>query len=310
MKSTPMFFLAIVVAGLLYACSEKSKNEKSRVNVPTANSVASQAADSVQVRMPSSSAAVETGKDTTRKFIRTADLKFKVKNVVNTTYAIEDIVNLNEGFVTYTNLYSTVNSKSTIAVSVDSSLETTYYTVVNSMTLRVPNTKLDTALKSIATLIDYMDYRVIRADDVALQILTNKLTQQRIAKNEQRLTNAIDNRGKKLNETSSAEELLLNKQAQMDQAKISNLSLQDQISYSTVTLNLYQRESVMRELIPNNQNITAYTPALGKRLMDALKDGWEAVEAILVVVAECWWLVVLGLLGYLAYRRYRTWEKL
>ena len=39
----------------------------------------------------SSSAAVEK-KDSTRKFVRTADLKFKVKNVPQTTYAIENIV--------------------------------------------------------------------------------------------------------------------------------------------------------------------------------------------------------------------------
>ena len=136
-------------------------------------------------------------------------MKFKVKSVIKSTYDIENITNKLGGFVTYTNLSSIINNVTTIAVSADSSLETTYYTVTNSIILRVPNTKLDTTLKEISKNIDYLDFRIIKAEDVALQILSNNLTQKRSAKNEERLTNAIDNKGKKLNETTTAEEILL-----------------------------------------------------------------------------------------------------
>lgn len=296
MKLKPTFLLTVVFAALLFACSQNRKEMRSVDESPKTESTPTQAI--------SSSAAVENGKDSIRKFIRTADLKFKVKSVVNATYAIENITNEQGGFVTYTNLSSTTNNKTTIAVSADSSLETIYYTVVNSMTLRVPNTKLDTTLKSIATLIDYLDFRVIRADDVALQLFSNKLTQERVAKNEERLANAIDNRGKKLKETTAAEELLLNKQEQRDQAKISNFSLYDQISYSTVTLNIYQHEAIHREMIYNDKNITAYTPALGSRILEALKAGWEVVESIIVFFAEIWWLLLLVLSVFVLYRKF------
>ena len=159
------------------------------------------AADSTAVQSVSSSAAVEKGKDSTRKFVRTAELKFKVNSVIKSTYDIEDITNQQGGFVTYTNLTSTINNVTTTPISEDSSLETTSYVVTNTITLRVPNTKLDTTLKEIARNIEYLDYRIIKAEDVALQILSNNLTQKRAAKNEERLTNAIDNRGRKLNET-------------------------------------------------------------------------------------------------------------
>ena len=46
----------------------------------------------------SSSAAVVT-KDSTRKFIRTADIKFRVNNVRSSTLKIEDIVGEHNGFV-------------------------------------------------------------------------------------------------------------------------------------------------------------------------------------------------------------------
>ena len=78
--------------------------------------------DSVTAKSVSSSAAVENGKDTTHKFVRTADLKFKVKSVIKSTYDIEDITNQQGGFVTYTKLTSNINNVSTTAISTDSSL--------------------------------------------------------------------------------------------------------------------------------------------------------------------------------------------
>jgi len=261
-------------------------------------------ADSTSNAFISSSAAVENGKDTTRRFIRTADLKFKVKSVIKSTYDIENITNRQGGFVTFTNLTSNINNVTNTAVSADSSLETTYYTVTNSITLRVPNTKLDTTLKEISNNIDYLDYRVIKAEDVALQILSNNLTQKRSAKNEERLTNAIDNRGKKLNETTVAEEILLSKQEQADNAKISNLSLTDQIKFSTINLSIYQRQTIKRELISNDKNIDAYEPSFGNKILEALKFGWDILETFIVFLTKLWGLFLFTIVVYFVYKKY------
>lgn len=144
----------------------------------------------------SSSAAVENKKDTLRKFIRTADLKFKVKDVARATYAIEDIAARFNGFVSYTNLFSTITNQTTIPVSKDSSLETIYYVVQNNMTLRVPNVKLDSTLKALPPLIDYLDHRIIQADDVHLQLLENRLKKERVTNSRERITQAVDDKGK------------------------------------------------------------------------------------------------------------------
>lgn len=253
----------------------------------------------------SSSAAVENSKDTTRKFIRTADLRFKVKNVIQSTYDIEDIVSKQGGFVTSTELTSNIDYVTTTSVSADSTLESTYYMVTNAMTLRVPNTKLDTTLKEISRNIEFLDSRVIKAQDVALDILSNNLTQKRLAKNEGRLINAIDNRGKKLNETANAEELLLSKQEEADHSKISNLSLADQINFSTINLLIYQRQAVKYELIPNNKNIDAYTPSLGNRLLESLKFGWDILEGLLIFLIKCWGVFLFALIAYFVYKKYK-----
>ena len=131
---TPKIILGLGLLILTFSCSRQGREEAEKGTV----------ADSISNTFISSSAAVENGKDSTRRFIRTAELKFKVKSVIKSTYDIEDITNRQGGFVTYTNLTSDINNVTTIAVSADSTLETTYYTVTNSIKIRVPNTKLDT----------------------------------------------------------------------------------------------------------------------------------------------------------------------
>ena len=252
----------------------------------------------------SSSAAVENNKDTTRRFIRTADLKFKVKSVLQSTYDIEAITTRQGGFVTYTNLNSKVDYMTTTTVSADSSLETTYFTVSNSMIVRVPNTLLDTTLKEIARNIYYLDHRIIKADDVALQVFANDLTQKRATKNEGRLEKAIENRGKKLNETTSAEEVLWRKQEQSDQAKIANLSLADQVNFSTVNISIYQRQTIKRELISNDKDITAYEPGFGSKLLESIVFGWSMLEAFIVFLMRLWAVFLFLLAAYFLYKRF------
>ncbi len=261
-------------------------------------------ADSTSNAFISSSAAIENSKDPEWKFIRTADLKFKVKSVIKTTYDIESITGRNGGFVTNTHLASEITNVSNTPVSADSSLETTSYTVTNSITIRVPNSSLDTTLKEIAKNIEYLDYRIIKADDVALQMLSNTLAQKRAAKNEERIANAIDERGKKLSETTQAEETLLSKQEQADNIMISNLSLSDQVKFSTINLAIYQRQTIKRELISNDRNIEAYTPGLGSKLVDSFKFGWDILEAFLVFLAKGWAFLFLAMAGFIVYKKF------
>lgn len=253
----------------------------------------------------SSSAAVENKKDTTHKFIRTADVKCKVKSVIKSTVIIEDFAIQQNGFVTLSNLTQDVSRHTVIPVSQDSALETTYYVAKNDLIIRVPNTKLDTFLKQIATQIEFLDYRIIKANDVGLQLLENKITQQRIKKHEERLTKAIDEKAKKLIETSLAEENVLNKQEQADNAMISNLSLNDQINYSTVSIQLYQKETIKRELVENEKNTKAYEPSLWHKTQEALISGWYIFEAILLFLINAWAFLLIAVIIYLVYRRYR-----
>ena len=284
----------LVIIALLFSC-KKADYASSEETADYKTS-----ADSTAV---SSSAAVEK-KDSKQKFIRIADIKFKVKNVVKSTYAIENATQKFGGFVTYTNLQSNIHDQIKTKISQDSTLETTKYTVENNITIRVPNTQLDTVIKTIAKQIDFLDFRVIKADDVSLKLLSNQLSQKRSTNTEKRVEKAIDDKGKKINDIMEAENTLANRKEANDNRTIDNLSLQDQINFSTVTLQLYQNETIRQEIMPSEKNSDAYKPNLGIQVLDSLKNGWYILESIFVFIINLWPFILIGFGTFFLYKKY------
>ncbi|KIA97555.1 hypothetical protein OA93_13580 [Flavobacterium sp. KMS] len=294
MKTIAKFGMTtVVIIALLFSC----KKADTSLEDSAAESAAS-TADTI-----SSSAAVEK-KDSDRKFIRTADIKFKVKNVAKSTYAIENATTKFGGFVTYTNLQSTVQDEIQTKISQDSTLQTTKYSVVNDITIRVPNTQLDTVIKIIAKQIDFLDYRVIKADDVSLKLLSNQLAQNRSAENSKRIENAINTKGKKINDVMEAENTLAAQKEQNDSSKIEKLSLKDQINFSTITLQLYQNQSLKQEVVASIKDNNSYKPNIGIEIIDALKSGWYLLQGIIVFFINIWPFILIGTGGFFVYRKY------
>jgi Domain of unknown function (DUF4349) len=312
MKASTAAFTATVLVTLIFTgCSKNVKDKEPTVISKTTVTKIDKAEPPAPPAGPaheepmSSSAAVENNRDSIHQFIRTADAKFKVDNVARATYRIEDITRQLGGYVSYTNLTSKVNSKYTIAVSADSSLQTTNYEVQNSMIIRVPNTMLDTALKALAPLVAYLDYRQVKANDVALQLLANRLKQARIAKNESRMIVDIDENRKKLSETTDARETLLNHQEQADNARIDNLSVTDQVKFSTINLSLYQDVASEKTMVFNEKSVTPYQPGLLTQVAEAAQFGWNLFTTILVFAVRIWPLLFIGLALSFGYRRFR-----
>ena len=289
------YLLLSVILCSIFSCNQNQKDNKETQNL---------VADSSLPQVNKTNEVEDKKELPNRAFLKTADIKFKVKDVISSTYNIENICNRQGGFVTYSNLASTNNKKELVPVSVDSSIEINNYTVSNSITIRVPNNKLDTVLKDIAANVDYLDCRIIKADDVSLQLLANRLTQNRIKQNENRLIKAIDNNNKKLIEITAAEDLLLSKQQQSDNSKIENLSLTDQVNYSTVNLSIYQNDVTKRTMSASEKAIKRYEPGFGSKMAESILFGWTIVMEILIFFSKFWAILLGALLIYFLYKKF------
>lgn len=277
--------LVPVLSIFLFGCGanmeERFASENAKAEMDSVRSVAT------------SNAAVVGKADSTHTFIRTADIKFKVKDVKQSTFDIEDLVAKHNGYITYTNLSSNISYQNKVQISEDSCKERTYYVVDNSVTMRIPNTELDAVLRGLAPFMDFLDHRTIKADDIKYTLLSTQLAEKRYKNYKQRYTKAIDTKGKKLKETVIAEETLATSEQIADNKTIESLELMDQVNYSTVTLYIYQPQTIKEALVANEKTIAPYVPSFGERLGGAFKDGWFVFEQIILFFVNIWGVLVL-----------------
>ena len=311
------FGIVAIIALLMWSCSQnryEDNMEMPSMAIEMPETIYEESIPGEQNYSPeayiSSSAALENPNDTTRKMIRTANIKFKVKDVIKATYSIENIAVKHDGFVENTNLTSQINYKKDTKVMEDSALITSYYTVINTIILRVPNFRLDTVLKEIAQFVDFMDYRIIDARDVTLDLLSKTLEQNRLARYDSRMTNAIDSKGTRLNDVNNAENNLLNKQAQADEAKLAYLQIIDKIKFSTITLYLYQNQSIKYEVVAKEKTIKPYSTPFGDRFIEALIFGWTIVVEFFLFLINIWSIILIAVFVILGVKYFKKRKKI
>lgn len=249
----------------------------------------------------SSAAATVTDRDGMR-FVRTADIRFQVRDVAEATYEMEDITTRYGGFVTSTDLHSTVERQETVPVSEDSSLEVTWYTVENNITLRLPADRMDSALRAMTPLVGFLDHRIIRADEVSGQLLAEQLRQQRNATHERRMDQALQEHQAHSAQLTEVAESALSARERADEAMLAARTMEHQIRYSTLHFVVYQHEASRRLRVATPKALPHYERPLLLEAYEALQDGWYILRHVLVFVIRAWAFVLAGILGYMLYR--------
>ena len=289
--------LAFCVAlGLTAGCAPSKSEWEAKEKVKT---------DSLSVLTQAviSSSAMPNLKDSLHKFIRTVHVKCKVHNVIQSTGIIEDAASKWQGYVCLSNLHQEAEPVTKTAISSDSTLENTYYTSQNEMLIRVPNEKLDSFLKEMAAQVQFLDFRIIQANDVGLICWENNRKEQRIQKYVVRMEKGIDEKGKKLPEINRAEESLLAKQEQADNSLLANLSLNDQVTYSTVNLTLYQRQNVFREWVGNETRFKEFESGFFHKIKNAFVSGCLYFELVLLFLIRYWLFILCFSMFFYFYKR-------
>ena len=255
----------------------------------------------------SSSAAVVNPADD-RQLLRTANIRFRVNDVIHTTFAIENIVLRRNGFVEFTHLESRVNRTREIPTQRDSAILITHYTVTNELTLRVPSAELDATLREIAQFVRFMDFRTIEARDIRFDVIATQLEQARLARFDSRLARAVDNQpNRELRDIRDAENLLLQQQARADRAKVDYLRTLDLVDFSAITLSIYQNQSVMYETVAREKTIRpyVYSEPFGTRFVDALVFGWDMAVSFFLFLVHIWSVILVAVLVFFGVRYFR-----
>lgn len=246
-----------------------------------------------------------TVNDGDRLLIRTADSRFKVRNVAEATYTIESIIIKNGGIIMNSSIGNDRYTGPEIPVSEDSAMIVTYNNLVANLELRVPKNILDETLREIAPLAMEIDYRRLQADDVTFDILMKQLTEARLGRKSKRVTNAIATRSAKLEDAVNAEEALDNVEEMADRTTIEKYKLKDKIDFSTISLKLYQDRFETKTIVKRAETIDAYEPGLGTRALESLSTGWTALCSVLILLLNLWPLFLIAFVGAFVYFKFR-----
>lgn len=254
-------------------------------------------------------AAAISNNDGKHQLVRTARLRFKVKDVVQATAAIENIILKNQGLIMNSSISNTKHTDVPYLVSKDSSLLVSYYELNSNLSLRVSKELLDQTLREIAPYAIEIDYRTLHAEDETFNILWNKMTEDRKLRKANRLGSAIASRSGKLGDAVDAEESRDYAEEQVDRMKLANVILHDKIDFSNIEIQLYQDRTEVRTMIANQADITAYEPGFGQKAIDGLAAGWWAICSLVLFLVSIWPVVLVLAVGAIIFIRYRRSRK-
>lgn len=214
------------------------------------------------------------------KLIKTVNYRFEVDNVKKSTEAIEVAIKKYPAYISSSNLH----------------LENPI--LENKITIRVQNEYFHELLKDIDTQARFVNFRDVKTDDVAKEFvdLESRLKTKREV--EERYNEILRKKAGTIEELLKVEEQIGDLHEEIE-ATISRINyLREQVSYSTINLEFYQR---IEQELASIDKVT-----WSERFAKGLGSGWEGILMTGLILAYLWPLTLLaGSFGLY----YKFWKK-
>lgn len=238
----------------------------------------------------------------TEKIIKTADMRFRVKDVQKTKEQLSKTIKAEGGTVAEFSIESTIQQTDKVKQSTDSLKEITSYRTQGYLIAKVPSDKLDEFTNTIAKMAVFVDHQSMKMDDQSIAYLSNKLkAQNRI--------DAIEKINKVASKKSpNVESSLYIKDDYVDK-RIDNIRIDSRVKFSTITLNFYQ-DNTVKTMVVGNDNLYDYRPPFINRLWLGIVNGWTIFKEIIIAVSNLWMLILIGVVVFFVIRHFIRKDKL
>lgn len=264
--------IAFAVAIALFGCSNNLSAKVAKENSSNADEIAVTSAGDTNAVAP--------------KIIKTADIRFRVQDAWKTKTQINNELRVCGGTLVESSIESNIVQKEYSKYSVDSLLEISAYNIVGAITVKVPSENLDKFIDAVISYADYVNHQSIKFDDQSINYLVNKMkAQNRVA-----ASNALEKIVTKKKEQQI--DKVLDLKDNVVEQKAANLLVDNQVRFSTITLNFYQ-ENTIKKLITANNNLYDYRPSFFKRLGLNLLNGWSTFTEFILALANIWVLLLV-----------------
>jgi hypothetical protein len=279
-RSLVMMLTGIVLLG---ACKSKSGYESSET------------ADSAHISLAKIA-------DTTvaPKLVKTADIRFKVKNVQQTGENISALATKYNGMVMHHNMVSTDEQTHDVRISDYSIMRVSAYNTNADMIVKIPTEKLDEFLITVSHMGIHVNESKMDIEDKSLDYLEAKLKMD----NRQQLVTRQD-QGKIVIKSTTA---VLNLKDDVVDEKIENKRIDEAVKYSVISLDFYQSNTVSKEIIVND-DASSYNMPFFSQLAMAIENGWFLFSQLIIGFMNAWAFLLCGIVAWIGFRYYNNRRK-
>lgn len=238
-----------------------------------------------------------------KKFIKTADVNMEVKNVYESTISIEKYLKENAGFVTKSEMNSSVLSEENFPINDAEAKLVREFRQINDMEVRVPTVKLGDFLEFVNQSNLFLHTRNISAEDVSANIMMADLEEKRMKKTESNIQ-TIKNNAEKVN-------LADNNLSEQNNQKLATYNLSDNLKYSTVNLHLKEPSSRISSIaVTNTKNFdNQYRYNFFYDVKNAIIKGFYLTQEIIVGLFTIWPILLFSGIGFYFWKKRKTVSK-
>lgn len=261
-------------------------------------------ADSAAVAVTSDSISMAATQEVEgKKFIKTADVNMEVKNVYESTISIEKYLKKNGGFVTKSEMNSSVLSEENFPINDAEAKLVREFRQINDMEVRVPTVKLGEFLEFVNQSNLFLHTRNISAEDVSANIMMSDLEEKRMKKTENNIQ-TIKNNSEKVN-------LADNNLSEQNNQKLATYNLSDNLKYSTVNLHLKEPSSRISSIaVTNTKNFdNQYRYNFFYDVKNAIIKGFYLTQEIIVGLFTIWPILLFSGIGFYFWKKRKTVSK-
>ena len=262
--------IAIAIVLTIFGC-QKSNNKYASADAVDTQELSRETADSTVAE----------------KIVKTADMRFRVKNVQNTKEQLSKAIKAEGGTVAEFSIESSIQETDKVKQSTDSLKEITSYRTQGYLVAKVPSEKLDEFTNTIAKMAVFVDNQSMKMDDQSIAYLSNKLKAQN-------RVDAIEKINKVASKKSANVESSLYIKDDYVDKRIENMQIDSRVKFSTITLNFYQ-DNTVKTMIVANDNLYDYRPAFINRLWLGIVNGWTIFKEIIIAISNLWMLILVGI---------------
>lgn len=267
-----------IIAFTIFSCA---KNEGSYDQTASEDKAVSMemVTDSVSV------AATQEIKD--RKFVKTADVNMEVKDVYESSIFIEKKLQELGGFVTSSNLNARVLSENTYQTSDEDAMLVRKYQTENKMQVRIPTEHLGGFLTFINDKKVFLNSRIILAEDVTNNARIAELENKNLQETKEVISKMKNDKDKA--------ELTAQNLAEKQYQNVANISLADNLKYSTVDIYIQEPTIRIAEIaVTNSKGIDQkYQFNFLYDFKNALQEGFYLIQRLIIVLVTIWPIVLI-----------------